>query len=161
MALIAFTPRQSLLAIAALAIAGVAAALVGQYGHDMRPCPWCILQRLLFVLIALLCLLGALPASRPAQRLAAGGVVLLAALGIAAALWQHFVAAKSTSCKLTFADQLLGALRVESLSPRLFGITGSCADAAVDLLGVPFEFWSLALFVVLAVLALPALRGAR
>ena len=161
MALPALTPRQSLLAIAALALAGVVAALVGQYGYDMRPCPWCILQRVLFVLIALLCLLGALPASRPAQRVAAGGGVLLAALGIAAALWQHFVAAKSTSCNLTFADKLLGALQVESLSPQLFGITGSCADAAVDLLGVPFEFWSLALFVVLAVLAMPALRGAR
>jgi protein dithiol:quinone oxidoreductase len=160
MPLLALTPRQSLLAIAALAVAGVAAALVGQYGFDMRPCPWCILQRVLFVLIALLCLAGALPASRPAQRTAAGGVVLLSLLGSAAALWQHFVAAKSTSCNLTFADKLLGALRVESLSPGLFGITGSCADAAVDLAGVPFEFWSLGLFVLLGALAVRALaRG--
>ena len=158
MALTAMTPRQSLLAIAALAIAGVVAALVGQYGFDMRPCPWCILQRLLFVLIALLCLLGALPGSRAAQRAAAGSVVLVAALGIATALWQHFVAAKSTSCNLTFADKLLNALHVESLSPELFGITGSCADAKVDLIGVPFEFWSLALFVLLAGLAVTGLR---
>lgn len=161
MALPAFTPRQSLLAIAALAIAGVVAALVGQYGFDMRPCPWCILQRVMFVLIALLCLLGALLPSRPAQRVAAAATVLVALLGIAAALWQHFVAARSTSCNLTFADKLLGALRIESLSPGLFGITGSCADAKVDLIGVPFEFWSLALFVVLAALAWPALRGRR
>lgn len=160
MAWLAFTPRQSLLAIAALALAGVAAALVGQYGFDMRPCPWCILQRLLFVLIALLCLAGALLPSRPAQRAIAGGSVLFSALGIAAALWQHLVAAKSTSCNLTFADKLVGALGVESLSPELFGITGSCADAKVDLLGVPFEFWSLALFVVLGALAIrPLTRG--
>jgi disulfide bond formation protein DsbB len=161
MALLGLTPRQSLLAIAALAIAGVAAALVGQYGFDMRPCPWCILQRVVFVVIALLCLVGAALPSRPGQRAAAAGVVLLAAAGSAAALWQHFVAAKSSSCALTFADRLLGALRVESMSPALFGITGSCADAKVDLVGVPFEFWSLALFVVLAALALPALRHAR
>lgn len=161
MALTALSPRQSLLAIAALAIAGVAAALVGQYGYDMRPCPWCILQRVMFVLIALLCVIGALLPSRPAQRAAAGGVVVIALLGIAAALWQHFVAAKSTSCNLTFADKVLSALQIESLSAGLFGITGSCADAVVDLLGVPFEFWSLGLFVALAAIALSALRPAR
>jgi disulfide bond formation protein DsbB len=160
MALAALSPRQSLLSIAALAIAGVVAALIGQHGYDMRPCPWCILQRVLFVFIALVCVVGALLPSRPAQRAAAGGVVVIALLGISAALWQHFVAARSTSCNLTFADKVLGALNVESLSPALFGITGSCADAIVDLLGVPYEFWSLALFVVLAALALrPLTRG--
>ena len=153
-----FAPRQALLAITVLGLAGVGAALTGQYGFDMRPCPWCILQRLLFVLIALLALVGAATRARAAQRATAGAVLLLTAPGIAAALWQHFVAAKSSSCSLTFADKLLAALHVESLSGGLFGVTGSCADAAVDLLGVPFEFWSLALFVVLGGLALRALR---
>jgi len=160
MAAFPFAPRQALLAIAALALAGVGAALVGQYAFDMRPCPWCILQRVLFVLVALVALLGAAPRARGAQRAAGGLVLLLVACGIAAALWQHFVAARSTSCALTFADKVLGALHVEALSGGLFGITGSCADAAVDLLGIPFEFWSLGLFAVLGGLALRALRRA-
>ena len=160
MAAFQLAPRQALLAIAALCVAGVAVALVGQYGFDMRPCPWCILQRVLFVLIALIALAGAVPRALGAQRAAGVAVLLLALCGSAAALWQHFVAAKSSGCSLTLADKVVTALHVESLSRELFEITGSCADAAVDLLGLPFEFWSLGLFVVLGALALrPWWRG--
>src|SRR6185295_12139188 len=118
MALANLSARQWLLAMAALCIAGVALALVGQYGFDMRPCPWCILQRLLFVLMALLCLAGAATRAAPTQR---------------------FVAAKSQSCNLTLADKIVSGLQLESMLPSLFQITGSCADGAVSVLGVPFE----------------------
>jgi len=37
--------------------------------------------------------------------------------------------------------------------PVVFAATASCADAKVALLGVPYEFWSLALFVVVEALA--------
>jgi len=150
-----FSSRRTLLAIAALCIAGVAAALAGQYGFDMRPCPWCILQRVLFVLIALLCLAGAAARTQVAHRAVAGTAVLLCVLGAAAALYQHFVAAKSSSCNLTLADKVITALRLDTALPSLFEVTGSCADAAVSVMGVPFEFWSLALFALLAALAVP------
>lgn len=147
-------------AIAALCIAGVGLALVGQYRFDMRPCPWCILQRAIFVAIALLSLAAAVVPAAALRRLGAALVMLLALLGSAAALYQHFVAAKSASCSLTLADKIISALRLDTLLPSLFEVTGSCADAAVSVLGVPFEFWSLALFVLLAVLAAPLLRRA-
>jgi disulfide bond formation protein DsbB len=154
MALEQVTPRQWLLVIAGLCIAGVVAALIGQYGYDMRPCPWCILQRFMFLVIALLCLLGAaLPMPR-LRRPLAGVSVLVAVLGISAALYQHFVAAKSASCNLTLADKVITALRLEGLVPQLFTVTGSCADAVVSMLGVPYDFWSLALFLVVGTLAL-------
>ena len=152
--------RQWLLVMAGLCIAAVALALVGQYGFDMRPCPWCILQRLMFVLIALLCLAGAATRAAPTQLLVAGLSLLVALLGGAAALWQHFVAAKSQSCNLTLADKIISGLQLESMLPSLFQITGSCADGAVSVLGVPFELWSLALFVLIGALALrPLIRG--
>jgi len=124
----------------------------------MRPCPWCILQRVIFVVIALLCLAGALLAPAGARKPAAAAAVVLALLGGAAALYQHFVAARSVSCNLTLADRIITALKLEELMPSLFGVTGSCADGAVSVLGVPFEFWSLALFALLALIALAALR---
>jgi disulfide bond formation protein DsbB len=155
---LAWSSRQSLLAIAGLCIAGVAAALLGQYGFDMRPCPWCILQRIIFVVIALLCLIGALLPPAAARKPVAGAAITLALLGGAAALYQHFVAAKSVSCNLTLADRIITALKLEELMPSLFGVTGSCADGAVSVLGVPFEFWSLALFALLALIAVAALR---
>ena len=39
--------------------------------------------------------------------------MLLALSGIAAALWQHFVAAKSASCNLTLADKIISGLRLD------------------------------------------------
>jgi disulfide bond formation protein DsbB len=34
------------------ALLALAVALVSQYVFDMQPCPWCVLQRLLFLAIA-------------------------------------------------------------------------------------------------------------
>ncbi len=146
----------------ALSSAGaVGLALLAQYAFEMRPCPWCILQRLIFIVIGLVCLLGALFNSRPARFAIAGATVVLALLGAAAALWQHGVAAKSSSCNLTLADKVLNALGVEALLPSLFQVTANCADAAVRVLGVSFEHWSLALYLLLALAALSVLSKLR
>ena len=147
------TSRQWLLATAGLCVAGVVAALAAQYGFDMQPCPYCILQRVIFVLIALLCLVGAVTPGGIRQGFA-GLAAVLAVLGGAAAAYQHFVAAKSASCNLTLADKIINALDIEALWPTVFAVRGSCADAAVSILGVPFEFWSLALALVIAVATL-------
>ena len=83
---------------------------------------------------------------------------MLAAAGAAAALWQHVVAAKSASCNLTLADRIISGLQLDALLPQVFAATASCADAAVQLFGVPYEFWSGALFIGLGLLTLIALR---
>lgn len=144
--------RRWLLGIAAVSVIAVIAALVAQYRFDMRPCPWCILQRLLYIVVAAVCLVGAL--LRPLQRPAAALTVLLAALGVAAAVYQNAVAARQFSCDLTLADRVITALGLESISPTLFQVTASCADAAVSLFFVPFELWSLALYVLVGAAAL-------
>jgi disulfide bond formation protein DsbB len=149
-------PRRAtlLIAIAALSLGAVGIALATQHLLGMEPCPWCILQRLIFVVIALAALLGLI-----AGRVVAGLLVLGFSLaGIAAALWQHFVAAASDSCNLTLAEKIISGLKLDGSLPEVFQPRASCADAAVKLLGLPYEFWSLALFVVLGLLALRLLR---
>ena len=141
-----------------VALAAVGAALVTQHVFDMQPCPWCVFQRLEFVTIALLALPGLLWSRRLAQQAAAGGVLVLALCGVATALWQHFVAASNTSCRTTLADEIVRGLGLDELLPRVFGAYASCAEAAVKLFGVWYEFYSLALFVGLAILALSILR---
>jgi protein dithiol:quinone oxidoreductase len=149
-------------AIAALCFAAVGAALVTQHGFDMQPCPWCVLQRLIFVAIGLVALLGLAWRSALAQRVLPFVLLLLSASGIAAALWQHFVAAASNSCNLTLADRIVAGLRLDALLPNVFHATASCADAAVNLFGLPYEFWSLALFIAIDVAAVWLLvRGRR
>jgi disulfide bond formation protein DsbB len=77
---------------------------------------------------------------------------------MAAALWQHFVAASSASCNLTLADRVVRGLGLDELWPQVFAPYASCAEAAVKLGGVPYEFYSLALFVLLGALAVQVLR---
>lgn len=137
-----------------LPLLAVAAALYTQYRLDMMPCAWCVLQRLCCVAIALAGLLGLLLPG-PALRRAAGVLAMLAAAGgITAALWQHFVANASASCAMSLADRLMGATGLDSRFPEVFAAYASCADAKVDLLGLPYEFWSLGLFIVLTAAAL-------
>jgi len=152
--------RRTLLAMAAACLVAVALALVAQHAFDMRPCPWCILQRVIYLVIAVVCVIGALLTAPIGRKAAAGIALVFALLGAASAIYQHVVAAKSSSCNLTLADKIINSLGLESLFPAMFQVTGSCAEAAVSVLGVPFEYWSLALFVVLAGLAArPLIRG--
>lgn len=145
--------RSTFALVFVVALGAVGFALASQHGFDMRPCPWCVLQRLLFVVIAAVAALGWLGAATAASWIAALALSVLSAFGILAALWQHFVAAASASCKLTLADRILSGLGLDELLPLVFAPTASCADARVDLLGVPYEFYSLALFVAIDVLA--------
>jgi len=145
-----------------LALLAVAAALVTQHAFEMRPCPWCVLQRLEFAAIALVAVLAWLWRSRTGLLACAALMIALANLGVLSALWQHFVAAASASCNRTLADRIIGALQLDGLLPDVFAATASCAEAKADLFGVPYEFWSLALFVVLGALAVWAvLRASR
>jgi disulfide bond formation protein DsbB len=134
-----------------LSLGALGAALVSQHMFGMQPCPWCVLQRLIFLLLALASLLGLLWRSVLGLRVTAGIGIVLAALGIAAALWQHVVAAQSASCRLTLADRIVSGLQLDALLPPVFAATASCADAAVQLFGLPYEYWSLGLYGVLGI----------
>jgi disulfide bond formation protein DsbB len=147
--------------IALLSFGAVGIALYTQHRLDMQPCPWCVLQRLVFVAIGAWALIGALVPVRPARVVSAIGVSLLAGCGIAAALWQHFVAAASASCNLTFADRVMNATGLNERFPEVFAAYASCADAAVNLAGIPYEFHSLALFVLIEGLAILTLVRRR
>jgi protein dithiol:quinone oxidoreductase len=149
-------PGLLLLGMAVISIAAVGAALVSQHVYGMEPCPWCILQRVIFLAIALVCLVGFV-----STRIAGALAFAFSLCGMAAALWQHFKAASSTSCALTVADQIVIAMKLDSLWPDVFLARASCADAAVKLLGMSYDFWSLALFVLLALCAVVVLRTRR
>lgn len=149
----ALSARTALGGVSALAVAAVVVALFTQHQWGMLPCPWCVLQRLIFVVIGLAALPGALLNAPAAKWLSVISVLTLAASGIAAALWQHFVAASSASCNLTLADRIMNATGLSELWPQVFAPYASCADAAVSLAGLPYEFFSLALFAILGLLA--------
>jgi protein dithiol:quinone oxidoreductase len=137
-----------------ISLLALAAALVSQHRFDMQPCPWCVLQRLIFVCIALTALPGLLWRGWALQRALAVLMLLLAASGAAAALWQQLVAASSTSCTLTLADRIVGGLGLDGWWPEVFAAYATCAEASVKLAGVPYAMWSLAVFGLLGAVAL-------
>lgn len=144
--------RLALVAIALLSLGAVGTAYFTQHVWGMQPCPWCVLQRAIFVLVAALALLAAvLPGML--QTLSLVGVMAVADAGIVAAVWQHFVAAESESCALTLADRIMSGLGLDALWPDVFMATATCAEAKVKLFGMPYEFWSGALFLLISAAA--------
>ena len=158
-----FSANLLLAGVALICIAALAVALISQHVFDMQPCPWCVLQRVIYLAIALACGLGLLWRSRTGRLVATALALVLAVSGIAAALWQHFQAAASASCNLTLADKIVSRwLQLDSLLPDVFSPRASCADAAVNLLGVSYDFWSLALFIMIdGVLTLALITSLR
>ena len=145
--------------IALACIAAVGAALVSQHVFGMEPCPWCVLQRVIFLAIAIACGIGLVWRAAAGRRLSAGLAFVLALCGMAAALWQHFQAAASASCNLTLADKIVSrTLHLDRLWPEVFSARSSCADAAISLFGIPYDFWSLGLYALIAVATLRVLR---
>jgi len=143
-------------------LAAVGGALVAQHLYGVKPCPWCILQRAIFIVIAAACLLGGAlalllrsPARERAVRVAAVPLVLLSVSGLVAATYQHEVAAQSESCAMGAADRIIQFFDLEERFPAVFMITADCAKAgAYRLLGLPYEIWSGLLFLICLALGL-------
>jgi disulfide bond formation protein DsbB len=163
-----------LILVGLVGLASVGVALAAQYQYGVKPCPWCILQRAIVLLIATMALVGGAVAwgikkagqHTAAQVLARGTavpVVVLALGGLVAATYQNAVASDSASCAMTVADRIIGSLGLEDLWPKMFMITANCAEAhAYRLLGLPYEVWSGLLFAAtLAAGLIVLLRGSK
>lgn len=152
--------RLALILIVLFCFGALAAALVSQYVFFMQPCAWCVLQRLIYLVIGVLALVGLI-----GGRLAAGGATLLAvplaACGIVAGWYQYSVASRLETCAQTFADRFISGLGLDASLPRLFGIYAMCKDAMVTVLGVQYVVWSMALFAVILLVALAAIIKRR
>lgn len=146
-----------LIVIAVCAFGAVGAALFSQHVLGLMPCAWCVLQRLVFIAIGVVALLGLIGTNRVWVRLMLSIGTSLSALGIWAAWHQWTVAAQSFSCDQTLADRFMTASGLESGIPWLFGIYATCMDAAVKILGLEFAVWSLLLYAALGLTSAAAL----
>lgn len=148
--------QRTLVLIVFLSLGALGIALASQHFAGMRPCAWCVFQRVILIVISLAALVG-LVAGRGCRLVAGASTILVAALGlggIVAAWYQYSVAAVQFSCDQTFADRFMTGSGLDAAVPWLFGIYATCMDARVDLLGVEYALWALALFVIMSVLGL-------
>jgi protein dithiol:quinone oxidoreductase len=151
--------RGRLLTLGGLSFAAVGFALFTQFYWDMQPCPWCILQRMVFLVIGCIAIFGAF-FSLPTQKLAAFCVAAFGFAGLGLALYQLLVASKQQSCSFSQAEKFVMWTKLDQLIPSVFQVTASCADAALaKLMGIPYELASGILFAALTVWALQIFRS--
>jgi protein dithiol:quinone oxidoreductase len=149
-------PKQVLLLIAALSFGAVGVALVLQYQFNMQPCPWCTMQRLVYLCIGVLALIS-LMMKGLLTKVGSALALVLCVVGVGMAGYQHFVAAKS-ECMFTWPDRFFLKTGLDGLAPWLFRATAQCSEANQPLLGLPFSWWSAALFALLGIGFIAAIR---
>jgi disulfide bond formation protein DsbB len=130
-------------------------ALYLQYFQNLEPCPLCMLQRVAFILLGLIFLIGALHGpARTGTRIYAFFGLLASLTGLALAArhtWLQFYPPEYVTCAGDVYSQLerLPLGRVISNALRA---TGDCSKVDWTLTGLSIAEWSLIWFVLLTVL---------
>jgi disulfide bond formation protein DsbB len=126
-------------------------ALYLQHAQGLDPCPWCVVQRLGFMLIGAIALAAALH-GRGAAGYATFG--FLAAVAGAAAgvyhVWLQSDPVRAAKCVGSTVELVLDKLAIGKLAPGLLQYDGPCTLKPWSFLGLSIPEWSLTWFVVLA-----------
>jgi disulfide bond formation protein DsbB len=136
-------------------------ALYSQSAWGLKPCPLCIFQRIAFIALGLVFLLGGLLAPRSAGGRRAWGIVALipalAGIGIASRhVWlTHLPPDQVPSCGPPLEFMMESNALTDVIKMVLTG-SGECAKVDWHFLGLSMPEWSLAWFLVLTGWALHA-----
>ncbi|NRR32218.1 disulfide bond formation protein B [Oxalobacteraceae bacterium] len=141
--------RPLFLSIAAGCFGALAVALYMQHGLDMAPCPYCIIQRYLFLAVAFSCLIGA--ASKKHKVGASLGLAsALAGMGVAGK-HLYILAHPGLSCGIDPVETALNKIPTAVWLPSVFNAYGQCEDATAPVLGLSIPQWSFLGFTVCAI----------
>lgn len=151
------TPRLLNCTLFALAVAGMAFALLLQYVVHLDPCPLCIFQRIGLIVMGLFALLNAL--IHPKKLVAKLGLWLISLLGI---VWSTGVAARHVWLTYLPADEVpacgpglnywVETLPILQVFREVLKGSGECAVIDWTLLGFSLPELSLGFFVLLLAL---------
>ena len=144
------TNRQVLYAISAICFALIAAALYLQHALEMQPCPLCVIQRYMFLVVGVASLVGAMGGKVRAWTL----VALLGAVGGLYTVGKHLyvIANPGFSCGIDPMETFLNKIPTAEFLPWLFRADGLCTGAVDQVLGLAIPQWSAVWFVVVTVL---------
>ena len=136
----------------------VCAGLIGfalylQYYQDQNPCPLCLLQRIVYMVLMAFFLLAAVHGPRRVGAMVYGGLLgITAAIGAAIAarhVWlQHLPPDRVPECGPGLEFTLRKFPLFQALEKVLAG-SGQCAESGWSLLGLSIAGWSLVWFVLL------------
>ncbi len=156
--------RTGFAVIGGVALTLVVLSLVLTELLDLSPCPLCIFQRMLYMLLILPAVVALI---WPRSLVWSGGLALLVSTGgfIAAAYQSWIQAAASESAACEYQDPNLleqFVIWAGERVPSLFYAWGDCASAEWTFLGLSIANWSVAAFLFISILLLALLkRGVR
>jgi disulfide bond formation protein DsbB len=141
--------RNALFLIAAVSLLLVGAALYLQHAKDMLPCPLCVIQRYLFLGVAIFSLIGAF--ANKIKALAT--LALLCALGGLGVVAKHLyvLAHPGFSCGIDPMETMLNKIPTATVLPWLFRADGLCEAAQDTVFGLNVPQWSAVWFAILTV----------
>ena len=149
-------PRHALVLVCVASIAMLAFGLYLQHVQGLEPCPMCIVQRYLLVLVAMVAGVTAFSHRFTLLALGAGLMAVLAALGAFVAARQSFLQwypPENASC----GRDLFGMIETFPLKraiPMIFKGSGDCTKIDWTFLGLSIANWSFLCFVVIALAGL-------
>lgn len=124
-------------------------ALFHQHVQSIDPCAWCVLQRLYFVAILLLSILGF---KETLKKSSVYATIIISLIGVGTAIYQIFWANSSESCNLSAAEKLMNFTQLNQLLPQVFESYALCSESNIDFLGLPYAAWSLITFLALSII---------
>ncbi|MCX7138068.1 MAG: disulfide bond formation protein B [Proteobacteria bacterium] len=159
------TPRLGYLAGFLMSGGLIAYALFLQYYEYQNPCPLCILQRVVYIVLMVVFLIGALHGPRRTGVYVYSAlltVVSLVGAGIATRhVWlQHLPKDKVPECGPGLNYMLDRFPLVEAFA-KIFRGSGECAEVGWKLLGLSVAEWSLVWFILLGAWAVYIAVAAR
>ena len=156
-------PRAPFLVVLAICVALVAGGVLMAEFMRLAACPLCIVQRMLYLLLALLALIGIPLARHPLRPVMLTTMLAAAGTGIFVAGYQVWIQrfAPDTSCsgRMTWWEELVDWAGDQV--PLLFKASGLCSDPAWKVLGLSIADWSLGFFTLLFCVAVYGFFGAR
>jgi disulfide bond formation protein DsbB len=155
-------PRRLLAFIALACIALLAFGLYLQHAVGLEPCPMCIVQRYLFILVALVAGIGAaLPAA--ATRWVGGLMALLSFTGAGVAArqsWLQWFPPEIATCGRDLFG-MIESFPLRRVIPMLFRGSGDCSAVDWTFLGLSIANWSFLNFVLVGAIGLALLLRRR
>ena len=129
-------------------------ALYLQYFANLEPCPLCMLQRVAFIILGLVCLVGAIHGPAPTgNRIYAGLAAIAAASGVGLAarhVWLQYNPPQFASCAGDLYSQL-ERLPLGRVIANAIRATGDCAKVDWTMLYLSIAEWSLIWFALFTV----------
>jgi len=159
------TPRLGYLAGFLICGGLILYALYLQYYEYQDPCPLCLLQRVVYIVLMVVFLLGALHGPRRTGAVVYSTLLVLVSLigaGIAGRhVWlQHLPKDKVPECGPGLG-YILDRFPLVNALEKIFRGSGECAEAGWRLMGLSIAEWSLVWFILLGAYAVFVAAAAR